>query len=74
MPNNAKECRERALECMELGRKARTPEHKRLLTGIAQSWLNVAVEIERVKAVNEDGTPDTVRDGTGAHAAEPTHH
>ena len=75
MPGDAKECREHALECMELARTARTPEHKQLLTNLAQSWLNVAAEIERTKALlNEHGTPDTVYYGTGASAAEATQH
>ena len=58
MPGDPRECRERALECMELAHTARTPEHKQLLTNLAQSWLNFAVEIERANALlSEHGHP-----------------
>jgi hypothetical protein len=50
MSGKPKECRERAAECMELARNARSPDHKTLLTGLAQSWLNLAVDIERSAA------------------------
>jgi hypothetical protein len=30
---------------------ARTPEHKKLLTNLAQSWINFAAEIERTNAL-----------------------
>jgi len=56
MPGDPKECRERALECVELARTANTPEHKQLLTNLAQSWIKLAVEIERENALlNEHG-------------------
>jgi hypothetical protein len=43
---------------MELAHTARTPEHKQLLTNLAQSWLNFAVEIERANALlSEHGHP-----------------
>jgi hypothetical protein len=36
---------------MELARAARTPEHKKLLTELAQSWINFAADIERVQTI-----------------------
>jgi len=51
MPGNPRECRAHALECMELARRARTPEHKQLLTGLAQSWMHFAAGIERAQVL-----------------------
>jgi hypothetical protein len=51
MPGDPNECRKRALHYLEMARAARTPEQKMRLTDLAQSWLNLATELERVKAL-----------------------
>jgi hypothetical protein len=50
MLGDPRECRERAVECLELARHAKTAQHKTLLTEIAQTWLNLASGIEHVEA------------------------
>jgi hypothetical protein len=71
MPGDPKQCRENALECIQLAHNAKLPEHKRLLTDLAQSWLNFAAEIERTKALLEadDGAPELM-DGVGSQAGQ----
>jgi len=47
MPGEAMQCRERARDCIEMAREAGTSAQKQLLTDLAQSWLTLAIEIER---------------------------
>jgi hypothetical protein len=39
-------CRKYALECAEMAARAVNPDHKRLLTNLAQTWLATAIELE----------------------------
>jgi hypothetical protein len=63
MPTDPKKCRERALECIELARNAKTPQQKQALTDIAQSWINLASDIERTTELL-DGHPPPANDGS----------
>jgi len=75
MPGNPRECREHAMECMELARTAQTPEHKQLLTGLAQSWLNFAAEIERAQVLlGQHGERGNGLDRSGVPDMEATEH
>lgn len=75
MPGDPRECREHALACMELVRTARTPDHKLLLTNLAQSWINCAAEIERAQALlAEDGEHGNGLDRSVAPYMEATQH
>jgi hypothetical protein len=47
MPGDPRECRKNASRCAELAHSARTPELKQTLLELSQSWLKLAVEIER---------------------------
>jgi hypothetical protein len=51
MTGDPRQCREYAAQCSEMAAKARNPEHKRMLTNLAQSWLSIAHEIERSRAL-----------------------
>jgi hypothetical protein len=73
MPGDPNECRQRALHYMEMARAGRTPEQKMRLTDLAQSWLNLATELERVQALltpqdaanADEQSPKTTRDRVG---------
>jgi hypothetical protein len=67
MLGDPRECRERAVECLELARHAKTAQHKTLLTEIAQTWLNLASGIERVETLLRD---DGAAAGDGFAARE----
>jgi hypothetical protein len=51
MPGDPKKCREHALACAEMAHRARNPEHKKTLTNLAQTWLSLALELERSHAL-----------------------
>jgi hypothetical protein len=53
MPGDPKECREHALHCTEMAQRTRNPEHKKTLNDLAQTWLSLATELERSRAVLE---------------------
>jgi hypothetical protein len=55
---------------MELAGTARTAEHKRLLTDLAQSWLNFALEIERANAILSEHGPAADAPGAGPPARD----
>ena len=46
-----KKCREHALHCAEMAKRARNPEHKKTLTNLAQTWINLAMELEQSHAL-----------------------
>jgi hypothetical protein len=71
MPGNPRECRERALACMELARTAKSPQHKRLLTDLAQSWINFAAEIERVHTLLKTDGADPASGSAAASGITP---
>jgi len=47
MPGDQREYRKRALECIDLAHQAKSPEHKKMLSDLAQVWVRLAVEIEK---------------------------
>jgi hypothetical protein len=51
MPGDPKKCREHALQCAEMAQRARNPEHETTLTNLAQTWISLAVELERSHAL-----------------------
>ena len=63
MGTDPKECRERALRCTELARRATDPTLKAVLTDLAERWRKAAVDLEcarkldhRVQFCNPTGT------------------
>jgi hypothetical protein len=67
MTGDPKQCRAYAAQCSEMAAKARNPEHKRMLTNLAQSWLGIAAELESSRALL-DAYPSR-RDGADASGA-----
>jgi hypothetical protein len=59
MAGDPKLCRQYALECAEMAARAVNPEHKRLLTNLAQTWLATAIELENSIALLDAYGPDT---------------
>jgi hypothetical protein len=54
VPGDPKQCRMYALECAEVARTAKVPHAKELFLNLAQSWLNLAIELERMQALLDD--------------------
>jgi hypothetical protein len=52
-----KQCREYALQCSELARKAKNPAHKQMLNDLAQTWFSLAHDIEHSRAVLDSYPP-----------------
>ena len=53
MSGNPQECREHAKECLEQARSARTLLVMTKFESLAHSWLRLAEELERTKALLE---------------------
>jgi hypothetical protein len=53
-------CRQYALDCAEMARRASNPSHKQLFGNLAQTWLSLAIELERSIA-SLDGDHDRPR-------------
>ena len=51
MPNDPKECRRRALNCVLEAKAAKTPDERENFAKLAQSWIELAEEIERTQAL-----------------------
>ena len=47
MTFDPKTCRKHAEQCAEMAGNARLPQHKQILSHLAQSWADLALEIER---------------------------
>ena len=60
MPGDPKLCRQYAVECAELAGRAANPDHKRLLTNLSQTWLSLAVELERSHALLDAYPPEAM--------------
>jgi hypothetical protein len=71
VPGDPTLCRQYARECTEMAERAVSPDHQQLLANLAQSWLSVALELERSTAVADvDPAEPAVR---GAEATEATY-
>jgi hypothetical protein len=70
MPGDPKQCREHAKKCADMASKATNPQHKQLLTNLAQSWTKIALELERSLALMDAYPPP--RAGDGASPERPT--
>ena len=51
MPNDLKECRRRALNCVLEAKVAKTLEESESFAKLARSWIELAEEIERTHAL-----------------------
>ena len=57
MPDDPKDCRKHAMNCMLLARQASTEESKQTFLSLSQSWTRLAAELEDaetfLKAISE---------------------
>jgi hypothetical protein len=51
MPGDAKQCRQRALNCMLEAKAARTPQARENFANLARSWIKLAEEFELTQAL-----------------------
>ena len=51
MTGDAKQCREYAQRCVEISRRAMNPSHRQMMDGLAQTWIKLALELERSEAL-----------------------
>jgi hypothetical protein len=65
MPGDPNECRAHAKKCAELASRTTHPQHKQLLTNLAQSWTKIALDLEQAHALMEV-CPPPLRAGDGA--------
>ena len=64
MPGDPKECREHAKHCQDMADGAASPMAKARFEDLAQTWLQLAGDLEHAKALVEHwGNPDTKRFG-----------
>jgi hypothetical protein len=47
VPGDPTLCRQYARECTEMAERTVNPDHRQVLTNLAQSWLSLAHELER---------------------------
>ena len=50
MSSDPKECREFAYRCLELARDAKEKKLKEHLLSLAETWIKIAMELERSRA------------------------
>jgi hypothetical protein len=77
--DNAKRCRERAAECLDLAGSAQSETEERLLRSLSQSWVRIANQIERYEqyllSKRNAASPnnvDTPMEQPGVRALDPT--
>jgi hypothetical protein len=58
MAGDPKLCRQYALDCAAMAARATNPDHKRLFTNLAQTWLSLAIELETSIALLDAYAPD----------------
>ena len=51
MPGNPKECRDRALRCLELAKTASSPQVKAKFQNLAYTWSKLAADLEATLAL-----------------------
>jgi hypothetical protein len=54
MPGDPKECREHAKECWRLSMSARSVEVAEHFEGLAKTWMQLAVELERTQLLLDE--------------------
>ena len=51
MPGDPKECRQHALNCVQLAKTAVSPEARDRFAHLARTWIRLAEELDRMQAV-----------------------
>ena len=72
MPGDPKQCREYALRCVEMAGQATNPDHKRLMTDLAQNWLDLAIELERTHGLLDHYPPATTNSKAATRPPQPS--
>ena len=65
MPGDPKECRQHALNCVQLAKTAATPEHRNRFAHLARTWIRLAEELERIQAVLAEDEDEQELEQTG---------
>jgi len=66
MPGNPKECRQHALNCVQLAKTAASPQAREEFANLGRTWIRLADDLERTLAfldVLEDETEPERRTG-----------
>ena len=53
MPGDPKECRQHALNCVRLAQTAATPQSREHFANLAQTWVRLAEDLERLDEETE---------------------
>ena len=53
MPGDPKECRERALRCLKLAKRATSPQTQAKFLDLAATWAKLASDLEAMKVLLE---------------------
>jgi len=65
MPGNPKECRQHALNCVQLAKAAQSQEARGRFAHLARTWIRLAEELERIQAVLAEGEDEQELEQTG---------
>ena len=65
MPGNPKECRQYALNCVQLAKAAQSQEARGRFAHLARTWIRLAEELERIQAVLAEGEDEQELEQTG---------
>ena len=67
MPGDPKECRQHALNCVQLAKTAASPQAREEFANLARTWIRLADDLERTV-----GFLDVLEDETEPHCAKLT--
>jgi hypothetical protein len=65
MPGDPKACREHSKCCLQLAAESKSPLAKAQFENLAQTWLRLATDLERAKALVKHWGVDNKKDRTG---------
>ena len=54
MPGDPKECRQHALNCVQLATSASTPEQRDHFAKLARTWIKLGEELEHMQTLLEE--------------------
>jgi hypothetical protein len=60
MPGDPNECRQHALNCVQLAKTAESPQARDRFAHLARTWIRLAEELDRIQAVltEDEGEED----------------
>ena len=65
MPGDPKECRQHALNCVQLAKTAESPEARDRFARLARPWIRLAEELERMQEVLAEDEDEQELEQTG---------